>query len=1261
MLNDPEVRNPRPAQQRIILVLIGIGLISVLNFCYHFFFETEYFGHPLLFGLLCAVLLYGLLRDLSLWYYYAAIRVPETPPLQRTFTVDVLTTYFPGEPYDMIVATLEAIQRMTYPHTTYLCDEADDPFLKQFCADHGIIHVTRQVRVDAKAGNINNALKQATGEVCLVLDPDHVPEPDFLDHVIPHFQDEAIGFVQTVQAYYNKFDTLVAKGSAQQTFHFYGPMMMTMNSYGTVNAIGANCTFRRAALDSIGGHAPGLAEDMHTAMRLYSKGWKSVYVPRILARGLVPSSLTAYFKQQIKWSRGVFDLIVKVYPRIFTQLTWRQRLHYALMPIHYLAGIFYLLGFLIPVLSLVLSDTPWTGNIFYFLLLIGPVLFTSFVLRFYIQKWLISDDERGFHIIGGLLEILTWWVFTLGFVYTLVDKKVPYLPTPKNDEESTHFSLLIPNLTVGVVSLAAVTYGLPRDLTPFSLVMAGFAVLNAVFMFFTLYLAYGATNRFGVLRTRLPRSARTLGRHARDQLLWGIDAMTLTIRKLAPLLLIAVLVGAFFMLRRYDRPEYYMRTNIPDATTGLRSAPKLGTFHPAGEGGLSDLDYISGLERDLDVSVEVVGAYIPWSGGSDLDSVEAYLHRIINLGAVPLVTWEPWVSHFPNLDSLEGPAEERLALRAIANGHFDAYVLDFAGRVRELEAPVYLRFAHEFDNPDYPWSAVGGNTPDDFVLAWRHVVRLFQQAGAENVSWVWNPWRPENAGAFYPGRDWVTYVGLTSLNYGPGADSIPELSFTELYAAFQPLIDSLPTAKVLLAEFGTLGSPAYRQRWHREARQDIVQNHPEIAAVVAFDNAFDRNVPVGRPERQYLDWTIDPALFFHPPQTRGSGNAVSSPQQVANWFELLSEPVRGVAYKKGGGRTTDRYIPSRRNLEQDYASMRRLGLNTVRVSQPGIYAHNLLSIAEEYDLRVVYDFWIPDTLDFIHDQEVLAQYRDEVLQAVSDYRDYPALLHWDLSNDVLSGLANYHLQPELHRQRLAYLEWSGELMREIRRIDPEHPVLTNLKVSPTASQLVEEYGLLDGPGDVIGLIVPDNSNVESVREILHRYRGQVLVTYIGAPRLLELAQDSLPDYCMLANWQNEWRQNLISFDGLLDFEGRPTRAYARLAQRWETGEGNRMLPGISVVLPALPPYVDRFYTYRGTVNYDDRWLMAKDLPASTNYRFEWRLIRMDRYGTPTVMTRLEDGPELRLQMPPDHLSYQLVFTLTDGEYSRSIRVPLLPK
>lgn len=131
----------------------------------------------------------------------------------------------------MLERTLSAIQNITYPHTAWCCDEAEDENIKQLCLQLGVNHVTRTNKKDAKAGNINNALQYATGELCVVLDPDHVPVPEFLNKVIAYFDDPAIGFFQVVQAYYNQQQSLVAKGAAQQTYQFYGPMMMAMHSY----------------------------------------------------------------------------------------------------------------------------------------------------------------------------------------------------------------------------------------------------------------------------------------------------------------------------------------------------------------------------------------------------------------------------------------------------------------------------------------------------------------------------------------------------------------------------------------------------------------------------------------------------------------------------------------------------------------------------------------------------------------------------------------------------------------------------------------------------------------------------------------------------------------------------------------------------------------------------------------------------------------------------------------------------------------------
>jgi cellulose synthase (UDP-forming) len=476
---------PKSRDVLTIRIMIVMGLLTMVAFLY-WFLDKDHVGYLPLYILLTTALGFKLLRTLHEWYHYFDVSVPVKPKLRTKFKVDVLTTFCAGEPYDMIINTLEAIQRIRYPHTTYLCDEANDPYLIEQCKRLGVVHVTRTLKVNAKAGNINNALKQATGDICLILDPDHIPVPEFLDEVLPYFEDPEIGYVQCVQAYYNQKESLVAYGAAEQTYNFYGPMMMGMNAHGTAQAIGANCVFRRSALDSIGGHAPGLAEDMHTAMQLHAKGWKSVYVPKILNRGLVPGTLSAYYKQQVKWSRGTFELLFTVYPKLFKNFTWRQRIHYGTLPLYYLFGVFNLIDFLIPTLALVMAEFPWYVSLGEFLIMFTPFFLISIAIRQYAQRWYHEKNEKGFHMFGGILRTGTWWIFMLGLIYSIFRVKVPYIPTPKDDKPKNNWLLSLPNILMIGVMLGAIAYSqhLYGHLyyNPYVQMMAMFSLVNVAIL-----------------------------------------------------------------------------------------------------------------------------------------------------------------------------------------------------------------------------------------------------------------------------------------------------------------------------------------------------------------------------------------------------------------------------------------------------------------------------------------------------------------------------------------------------------------------------------------------------------------------------------------------------------------------------------------------------------------------------------------------------------------------------------------------------------
>jgi cellulose synthase (UDP-forming) len=247
--------------------------------------------------------------------------------------------------------------------------------------------------------------------------------------VLGHFTDPTVGFVQVVQAYYNQGRSFTAAAAAEQTYAFYGPGQMGLYGHGAAVAIGANCTFRRSALESIGGHGVGLAEDLVTAIRLHAAGWKSVYVPEVLSRGLVPEDLGSFYRQQLKWARGVYEVAFAEMPRLFRTLAWRQRIAYLTIGTYYLFGATAPLFLLLPYLYLWAGVQPAAMQFSGFLSHAAPVAVAGTASYLFVQRWLADPaTERGLHWRGMMLKLACWPVF---LAPAAVGRDILYIPTAK--------------------------------------------------------------------------------------------------------------------------------------------------------------------------------------------------------------------------------------------------------------------------------------------------------------------------------------------------------------------------------------------------------------------------------------------------------------------------------------------------------------------------------------------------------------------------------------------------------------------------------------------------------------------------------------------------------------------------------------------------------------------------------------------------------------------------------------------------------------
>lgn len=178
----------------------------------------------------------------------------EPPAAPAGLGVDVfITTY--NEPVGLVLDTARAARDITYPHRTWILDDGDRAELRAGAATLGVDYLTRGEEWagkprHAKAGNLNNALMQTTGEFILVLDADMVPYPHILDRTLGYFaQDERLALVQTPQ-YFNNVPDDDPLGS--QAPLFYGPIQEGKDGWGASFFCGSNAVLRREALMELG-------------------------------------------------------------------------------------------------------------------------------------------------------------------------------------------------------------------------------------------------------------------------------------------------------------------------------------------------------------------------------------------------------------------------------------------------------------------------------------------------------------------------------------------------------------------------------------------------------------------------------------------------------------------------------------------------------------------------------------------------------------------------------------------------------------------------------------------------------------------------------------------------------------------------------------------------------------------------------------------------------------------------------------------------
>ncbi len=297
----------------------------------------------------------------------APVALPDDP--EDWPEVDLLIPTY-NEPLSVVRYTALASLNIDWPADklhVYILDDGNREEFREFAIEAGIGYITRSDNSQAKAGNINNALKTLSAPYVAIFDSDHVPTRSFLQMTIGWFlKDPNLGMLQTPHHFYSpdpfernlgQFRVIPNEGEL-----FYGIVQDGNDFWNAAFFCGSCAVLRREALDEIGGiAAETVTEDAHTCLRLQISGWNTAYINIPQAAGLATERLSAHVKQRIRWARGMIQILRIDNPLFAPNLSWPQRLCYFNAMTHFLYALPRLIFLTAPLIYLIFGFTNVPG------------------------------------------------------------------------------------------------------------------------------------------------------------------------------------------------------------------------------------------------------------------------------------------------------------------------------------------------------------------------------------------------------------------------------------------------------------------------------------------------------------------------------------------------------------------------------------------------------------------------------------------------------------------------------------------------------------------------------------------------------------------------------------------------------------------------------------------------------------------------------------------------------------------------------------
>jgi len=225
---------------------------------------------------------------------------------------------------------IKSVCNLNYPkdklEIQVLDDSNDQSLLETECIinkmkllGYDIAHIKREKNSGFKAGALQYGLQTAKGEFVAIFDADFLPESDFLQKLIPYFNQPKIGMVQSRWGHINNDYSLLTR---IQGFGLDGHFTVEQTGRNKANLFmnfnGTAGIWRKECINDAGGwQHDTLTEDLDLSYRAQLKGWEFTYVENVVTPAELPVESNALRSQQHRWTKGAIETSKKMVMEIW--------------------------------------------------------------------------------------------------------------------------------------------------------------------------------------------------------------------------------------------------------------------------------------------------------------------------------------------------------------------------------------------------------------------------------------------------------------------------------------------------------------------------------------------------------------------------------------------------------------------------------------------------------------------------------------------------------------------------------------------------------------------------------------------------------------------------------------------------------------------------------------------------------------------------------------------------------------------------------